>query len=112
MELPEEDLLELGDILDSGKLQPLRARFDKPRRVRQQLSRYTDRIFLFPFGIRPDPGQAIDVYCNGMLQWSGEEIRVVRVGKVTPLSVLVVDYHASNRDVIEAIYVAIPETDP
>lgn len=108
MELPKAELDELAQILDSGELTPLRDRFDHPRRVRQQLQRFTDRIFLFPFGIHPIPN-TVQVFWNGLAQWMGEEAQLVRVGRVHPVTVCVLRIPTKPKDMVQATYTARPE---
>ena len=88
LEHPPE-LLELAELLDSGELTVLRDRFAHPREVRQGLIHYTARVWLFPFGVRPDPAQPVRVLINGLGIFMGEECHLVRVGKVHPLTVVV-----------------------
>lgn len=109
MDLPDDDLRELASILDSGDLKPLRDRFDYPRRVRRPLERYTDRIYLFPFGIHPDLSAPIQVFRNGLGIWMGEEAQVLKVGAIHPVSVCVLDHPAGTREQIQATYTAVPE---
>ena len=109
MEHPEADLVELGNILDSGELQPLRDRFDRPRHVQQELQRYTDRIYLFPFGVHPHPKEPVQVFRNGLGIWMGEEAELLKVGIVRPVTVCVIDPPVSTTERISATYVARPE---
>lgn len=108
MELPDDDLRELASILDSGGLTPLRDRFDQIRRVRQELSRYSPRIYLFPFGIHPDPRSPVQVFVNGLGVWMGNEAVLVQVGIKEPLTVVVLDRKLNEREVVQATYHAAP----
>jgi hypothetical protein len=109
MEFPETDLCELANILDSGELEPLRDRFDRPRRVQQELQRFTDRIYLFPFGVHPDSRAPIQIFRNGLGIWMGEEAALRRVGQVRPITVVVLDPPVGTSERISATYQAKPE---
>lgn len=112
IELPEDDLRELAEILESGELRMLRNRFAQPRDVRQPLHRFTDRVWMFPFGIAPDPRQVIQVFVNGFLAHEGMEFRVVRVGDRRPLYVVVMGRPLREDEVVQAFYRAVPVETP
>jgi len=109
MELPEDELNELAAILDSGALTPLRDRFDQPRRVRQELSRYSPRIYLFPFGLHPNPTYPVQVFVNGIGVWMEHEAVLARIGTRHPLTVVVLDRPLGISEVVQATYQAVPE---
>jgi hypothetical protein len=109
MDLPEPELKELASILDSGELTPLRDRFDHPRHVQQELQRFTNRIYLFPFGVHPDRAAPVQVFRNGLGIWMGEEAQLVRVGKVHPVTVVVLDPPVSTGERISATYQSKPQ---
>jgi len=108
MDLPESDLHELASILDSGELVPLRDQFDRPRHVQQELQRYSDRIYLFPFGVHPDPRAPVQIFRNGLGIWMDEEAKLIRVGRVHPVTVCVLDPPISISERISASYQSIP----
>jgi hypothetical protein len=107
--LPEEELNELAELLDSGALVVLRDRYDRPRRTKQPLQRYSDRIWLFPFGTHPDPGQDVTVFRNGLPCYMGHEAELVRVGRSQPISVVVFQIPTRELDKIQASYICIPQ---
>lgn len=109
--LPHDELNLLAEILDSGRLHVLREKFDRPREVRQGLSRYTDRVWFFPFGVRPDESQPVRVLVNGLGVFMGEECVLVRVGNAHPLTVAVMSRPLGRDEVVQAVYVATPEVD-
>jgi len=111
VEMPDDELAELAEIVDGGGLRVLRDRFERPRHVRQGLLRFTDRVWLFPFGVRPDMAQPIRVLVNGVGQYMGEEVAVARVGVVRPVTVAVMCRPLRPDEVVQAIYVAVPEED-
>lgn len=97
------DLDELASILDEGQVAPLRDT-DPPRgRVREQLSRFTPHVWVFPFGLHPDPAVPIEVYRNGVLQMIGGDCRIVRVGTRRQLSAVVFDDPLPSRDVVVVV---------
>lgn len=112
IELPEDELRELADILESGELRMLRNRFEHPRDVRQALHRFTDRVWFFPFGVAPDPRHTIQVFVNGFLVHEGLEFRIVRVGDRRPLYVVVMDRPLRQDEVVQAFYRAVPVETP
>lgn len=73
------------------------------------MTRYTDSVWLFPFGAAPDVRQAVQVFRNGLPQWMGHEVHLVRVGTVRPLTVAVLEPPAREGDVVQASYVVFPE---
>lgn len=112
IELPEDELRELADILESGELRTLRNRFDAAREVRQPLHRFTDRVWFFPFGIAPDPRHVVQVFVNGFMIHEGMEFRMVRVGNAHPLYVVVMDRALRQDEVVQAFYRAVPLETP
>jgi hypothetical protein len=109
VDLPEDELRELAEILDAGELLVLRDRFSYAREVRQGLSRFTDRVWFFPFGVHPDTRQPVRVLVNGIGQFMGEEVALVRVGKVHPLTVAVMCRPLGPDELVQAVYVAVPQ---
>jgi hypothetical protein len=105
MELPLE-LKELAEMVTSGKVVLLRDRYPHARRTKQPLAHHTSRIFLFPFGVRPSQKHPIEVFRNGLPQWMGEEVQVLRCG---PLYAAVFAQETREGDVVQATYVAAPE---
>jgi hypothetical protein len=112
LELPADELAELAEILDSEQLHVLRDRYARPREVRQPLLRFTDRVWLFPFGVTPDIRQPVQVYVNGLLAWMGREVELVRVGRVHPVVVAVMGRPLHLGDVVAAVYVVVPQEAP
>lgn len=112
VEMPEDELARLAEMLDGGKLHVLRDRYGRPRRVRQGLTRFSDRVWMFPFGVRPDEGQPVQVFVNGVGQYMGEEVEIVRVGERSRATVAVTYRVLRDGDVVQATYVAVPETNP
>lgn len=108
MQLPDDELKQLAEILDSGDLVPLRDRFDQPRQIRQQLSRYSSRIYFFPFGVHPNIGYPVQVFINGLNVWMGEEAELVRVGRKEPLTVVVLSRDLKDTEVVQATYQTVP----
>ena len=109
-ELPADALAELARSLDAGELQVLRDRWPGRREVRQSLTRYTDRVWLFPFGAAPDMEQPVRVMVNGIGQFMGEEVQLVPVGK-QKLIVAVMWRPLGPPEVVAAVYVAKPRED-
>lgn len=73
--------------------------------MRQELSRYTDAVWLFPFGAAPDLRAPVQVFRNGVAQWVGEEAQLVMVGARRPTAVVLLDPPAREGDVLQATYV-------
>ena len=108
MDLPEDDLTGLAKTLDAGKIEALHDRFRQPRQIRQELARYTPRIFLFPFDTHPDVKIPVQVFINGIMAWMGEEVVLVKVGKIHPRTVVVIDRPLREKERVQATYVALP----
>jgi len=109
VELPDAELSELASILDSGEFRLLRDMSGLPRFVRQDLTRYTDRLWLFPFGGDPDPSQPIDVFLNGLVLRAGHDFQLVQVASRQPITALVFDHPTSTGDAVTSTYTALPE---
>lgn len=109
VELPKAELAELARILDSGDLRVLRDRFEAARHVRQQLIRFTDRVWMFPFGVHPDVRQPVRVVVNGLTQHMDDEVELVVVGRVRPVTVAVMWRPLGPSEVAQAVYVAVPQ---
>lgn len=107
VQLPEAELRELAEILDSGELSILRDRSEHPRYVRQDLTRYTDRVWLFPFGGDPDQQLPVDVFVNGLVLARGE-FELVRVGSREPVTALVFDRPVGIDEHVTSTYTALP----
>lgn len=107
VQLPELELRELAEILDSGELHILRERADHPRHVRQDLTRYTDRVWLFPFGGDPDERLPVDVFLNGLVLSRGE-FELVRVGSREPVTALVFERPVGAGEHVTSTYTAMP----
>jgi len=107
-ETPTADLEELADLLDTGKLQPLRDKYENPRRTKLPLSKYTSRIWLFPFGTHPSSAHPVEVFRNGMVQWMDNEVRLIQVGRQHPVTVVVFLQETRDQDRVQATYVALP----
>lgn len=106
-EATKQTLQELAENLDSGRITTLRVRFKDPRRLRQALTRYTDTVWLFPFGAEPSLDHPIQVFRNGIAVWMGDEAKVHIIGKKHPTPVLILNPPTRDGDVIQATYVAI-----
>jgi hypothetical protein len=106
--VPIEDLEELADLLDSGKLEVLRDRHARARRTKQPLSRYTSRIWLFPFGIHPSSRHPVEVFRNGMVQWMDNEVKLFQIGRARVITVAVFLHETREGDRVQATYVAVP----
>jgi hypothetical protein len=107
--LAEQDIQQLADDLANGRLFPLRDRFDRPRRVRQQLQRYSSRLYLFPFGVAPMEKAPVQVFRNGLAVWMGEEAKVVCVGNSPRAWAVVVDPPCREGTMVQAEYVVVPD---
>jgi|GEM_PF-6200670 len=108
MEPPERELAELAEVFDSGDIQAIRDRFDNPRRIRQRLTRYAPRVFLFPFDAPPDTNIPIQVFINGLMVWMGVEVELVKVGKVRPRLVIVTDRELHEDEIVQVTYTVLP----
>lgn len=106
--VPTEDLEELVRVMDEGKVEDLRDHYPEPRRTKQPLTRYTSRIWLFPFGIHPSHHEPLQVWRNGMSQWIEVEVKLFRVGKLKPITVLVFEQPTHETDRVQASYTAVP----
>lgn len=106
--IPAKELEELGDVLDSGKLEPLRNQFEGARLTKQPLTKYTSRIWLFPLGTHPSLKHPVEVFRNGMTQWMDHELKLIRVGKTKPIIVVVFLQETKEGDLIQATYMALP----
>jgi hypothetical protein len=73
------------------------------------MTRYSDHVWLFPFGAAPDVRQPVQVFRNGLPQWMGEEVRLVRVGTKRPTTVAVLEPPTREGDVVQASYAVFPE---
>ena len=100
----EAALAELGELLDEGKIEPLRAAVANHRRIRSTMSRYSPRIWMFPFGSHPTRDQSIDVFRNGIIQFVGYDCRVVHIGKRVSIPVLVFADALAEDEVVQTIY--------
>lgn len=104
IELPHDDLRELAVILDSGEFQVLRERFDHPREVRQPLTNFTPLVWLFPFGIAPNPQHTIQVFLNGLTLWADNEYMLTPVKSREALTVVVLSRPTTPADRMQATY--------
>lgn len=107
-DLPTQELQELSDRLDDRTVIPLRDRYDKPRRIKQPLSRYSSRVWLFPFGIHPSRKHPVEVFRNGLVQWMDHEIMLRPVGRKKPMTVVVFLQDTKEGDLVQATYIAVP----
>ena len=103
------ELRELAADLDGGRITTLRDRYPNRRKVRQIMSRYTDAIWLFPFGAAPDLRHPVQVFHNGMSVLMDDEATLVRVGSKHPLVVVVLEPPGREGDAVQATYHAKPE---
>jgi hypothetical protein len=103
-EMPPE-LGEFVDFVDSGKVQTLRPRFDRPRLMRAPLERWKGRIWMFPFGMWPDLRHPVVVFRNGLPQLQDHEYKVAIAGDVhmTPIVISAFDHPT---DVMVASYMS------
>lgn len=108
IDLPDDELRELGSILDSGELHLLRDTSGQPRYVRQDLTRFTDRVWLFPFGGDPDERMPLEVFWNGLCLRQDHEFRLVRVGSRDPVTALVVAIPVKSGDSLTSTYTMLP----
>jgi len=106
--VPVEELEELAEILDSRKLEVLRDRHPRARKTKQPLSKYSSRIWLFPFGVRPSSRHPVDIFRNGMAQWMDTEVKLYQIGVLRPLTVAVFLHETRDDDVVQATYTAVP----
>lgn len=106
--VPTEDLEELARVMDEGKIEVLRDHYTGARRTKQPLARHTSRIWLFPFGIHPNHHEPVQVWRNGMTQWMDHEVKLFRVGKLKPITVLVFEQPTREKDTVQASYVSVP----
>jgi hypothetical protein len=105
--VPEAELEELADVLDSGKLELLRDRYETARRIKQPLEMYTSRIWLFPFGVHPSSRHPVQVFRNGLAQWMNHEVKLFKVGSRRPLTVAVFQRETRPGDRVQATYIAV-----
>jgi hypothetical protein len=73
------------------------------------MTRYTDSVWLFPFGAAPDLRRPVQVFRNGVSQWMGHEVLLVKVGTVRPITVAVLEPKTREGDVVQATYEVYPE---
>ena len=106
--IPTDELKELAELLDSGKLESLRDKCEEGRRTKVMLSKYTSRIWFFPFGARPNLKHPIEVFYNGMAQWMNHEVKLVRVGQKKPITVVVFLQETKEGDLVQATYMILP----
>ena len=106
--VPAVELEELAALLDSGKLEPLRDKYEGARRTKLPLSKYTSRIWLFPFGTYPSPNHPVEVFRNGLVQWMDNEVKLFRVGKQRPITTVVFLQDTREGDIVQATYIALP----
>ena len=106
--IPTAELEELAALLDNKKLEPLRDKYAGARRTKLPLSKYTSRTWLFPFGTHPSPTHPVEVFRNGMAQWMDHEVKLFRVGKQYPITVVVFLQETKDQDLVQATYIAVP----
>jgi hypothetical protein len=73
------------------------------------MTRYSDHVWLFPFGAAPDLRRPVEVFRNGLSQWMGHEVHLVRVGARRPTTVAVLEIAAREGDVMQATYAVCSE---
>lgn len=108
--IPDEELEALRKLLEEGRLQPLRDRYDGARRIRLELERFSSRIWLFPFGAQPSSQHNVQVFRNGMPQWMDHEVKLFRLRGRTTLTVAVFIHDVPEGDRIQASYITVPTT--
>ena len=107
-DLPTAELEELAVLLDTGKLEPLRDKYEGARRTKLPLSKYTSRTWLFPFGTHPSPRHTVEIFRNGLVQWMDKEVKLLRIGQRHPITVVVFLQETREQDRVQATYVALP----
>jgi hypothetical protein len=110
MEMPKE-LADLAAMLDEGKLALLRERVSERRMLKTPLSRFTDRIFFFPFGIQPNLKAPIQVWVNGITMAEDMDFVVRVVGSKIRLTVVVFQNPLTDLCNSQALYENIPPSD-
>jgi len=107
MEMPPE-LGSLAEMLDSGKLQPLRQRVLERRFLKTRLERFSGRVFFFPLGIQPNLKVPIQVFQNGLCMADPHDYAFRVVGKDTKVAVVIFDHELPVDDIIQASYENVP----
>jgi hypothetical protein len=104
-ENPFDEIAQLESDLGHGNLVLFRDKYEGLRRTRQLLQRYSSRVWLFPFGVRPDLTRDLDVWRNGLLQAMNDEVRLLE----SPVAVVVVFRHPTREDdKVQVSYTARP----
>lgn len=110
MNVPEEELLELAKLIESRKVVAINDWYDKPRRTKHGLHRYTSRIFFFPHGIHPVPNTPVEVFRNGLAVWMGKEAQLATIGGDNhSITVVVFSTELPEGDRVQATYTAGPK---
>jgi hypothetical protein len=73
------------------------------------MNRYTDAVWLFPFGAAPDVRHPVQVFHNGLSILMGDEATLVRIGDKKPLVVVVLEPAGREGDAVAVTYHARPE---
>jgi len=103
MDLPVE-LIDFVAMLDEGTVQPLRQRATERIRLRSALTRFSDRVYFFPFGIQPNLDQPVTVFLNGMVQMQDEDFVLLNLGTRLRVVAVVFDETLSELDTVQAQY--------
>ena len=110
MEMPEE-LADLAEALDSGKLTVLRQRVYERRMLKTPLVRFTDRIFYFPFGVQPNLKTPIQVWMNGITMAENMDFVMRVIGSKIRLAVVVFQNPLTELCNSQAQYENVPPED-
>lgn len=105
---PDNEIQELVEMLEGGKLRTLRDWYPQARRTRQPLERYTSRIWLFPFGVRPSSESPVQIWRNGLVQHLDHEVKLLQVGRTHLLTIVVFQHPTRDGDIVQADYLAVP----
>ena len=106
-----EELEELAEMLDEGKLSVLRQRVSERRMLKSALTRFTDHIYFFPFGIQPNLKTPIQVWANGITMAENMDFTVRVVGSKIRLTVVVFNNPLTGSCNSQALYENVPPID-